>query len=117
MTTKRSISFKGSGPFSDKPRFTSEWWKDNLVVITVFGITGSTTVSVVRPCLKSFGITGNFYEGPWSYRVSYLAITLPLYSAILITLGTLAGRGKYFRHVIYRMYGRLIPKSLIKRFQ
>ncbi|TPX62975.1 hypothetical protein PhCBS80983_g00116 [Powellomyces hirtus] len=94
------------------PRFSQGWWKDWSVVFIVFAITGSTTVRVVKPLLsKLFGIEGTFLEGPWAYRLAYLATTLPLYSMVLIAVGTVFGRGPYFRAVAARMWGRFLPKT------
>ena len=48
-------------------------WKENkleaAVVFCVFGVTGSTSVGLVRPALKyTIGLEGSFIEGPNSYR-------------------------------------------------
>ncbi|CAG8499504.1 17230_t:CDS:2, partial [Acaulospora morrowiae] len=65
-------------------RWSWPWWKEWAIIFIVFGITGSTTVRIVRPIVTNvFGIEGSFREGPWSYRLTYLSITLPLYSIIL----------------------------------
>ncbi|KAJ3183879.1 hypothetical protein HDU87_005995 [Geranomyces variabilis] len=97
------------------PRFSRGWWQDWSVVFVVFAITGSTTVRIVKPLLSNlFGIEGTFMEGPWLYRLAYLSTTLPLYSMILITVGTIFGRGAYFRAVAKRMWGRFLPASMKK---
>ncbi|KAI8821693.1 uncharacterized protein EV422DRAFT_526596 [Fimicolochytrium jonesii] len=98
------------------PRFSKGWWWDWSVIFLVFGITGSTTVRVVKPFLERvLGIEGTFIEGPWSYRIAYLLTTLPLYSAILLTVGRIFGRGPYFRAVALRMWGRFLPRRLLKQ--
>ncbi|TPX56443.1 hypothetical protein SpCBS45565_g08407 [Spizellomyces sp. 'palustris'] len=92
------------------PRFSKGWWWDWGVVFLVFAITGSTTMRVVRPLVSQlFGVEGTFIDGPWAYRLLYLSTTLPLYSLILIAVGTAFGRGAYFRAVAYRMWGRFLP--------
>jgi hypothetical protein len=116
-TIKRGLkqsNIKPMRPVQDLKRWSLPWVKDKAIVFLVFGITGSTTVSIVRPTLSLFGVTGSFIDGPWTYRVSYLAISLPLYSAILITVGTLFGRGEFFRGVSKKMYSRFIPKRFMK---
>nr|CAG8611745.1 7034_t:CDS:2 [Entrophospora candida]CAG8618589.1 14947_t:CDS:2 [Entrophospora candida] len=92
------------------------WWKAWVIRFIVFGITGSTTVRVVRPIVNDiFGIDGSFIEGPWSFRLAYLFTTLPLYSVILLCLGTIFRQNAYFKKIVFRMYGRFIPASLMTR--
>jgi hypothetical protein len=41
-------------------RWSWTWWKEMTIIITVFAITGSTTVRIVRPIVTNvFGIEGN----------------------------------------------------------
>ncbi|GES94510.1 4-hydroxyphenylpyruvate dioxygenase-like protein [Rhizophagus clarus] len=95
-------------------RWSWAWWKEWTIIIAVFGITGSTTVRIVRPIVTNvFGVEGSFLEGPWSYRLTYLSITLPLYSIILLGVGTIFRRYNYFKKIVFRMWGRFIPSRLI----
>ncbi|CAB4489211.1 uncharacterized protein OCT59_023289 [Rhizophagus irregularis] len=95
-------------------RWSWTWWKEWTIIIAVFGITGSTTVRIVRPIVTNvFGVEGSFLEGPWSYRLTYLSITLPLYSIILLGVGTIFRRHNYFKRIVFRMWGRFIPNRLI----
>ncbi|KAI9205222.1 uncharacterized protein BJ171DRAFT_501433 [Polychytrium aggregatum] len=97
---------------SEHPQFSMGWWKDWAIIFVIFGITGSTAVSIVRPFLNNvIGIEGTFAQGPWLFRICYLMTTLPFYSLVLVTVGTLFGRGAYFRYVARRMWGRFIPSS------
>ncbi|CAG8644411.1 21160_t:CDS:2 [Cetraspora pellucida] len=99
-------------------RWSWKWWKEWTIIFIVFGITGSTTVRIVRPVVTNvLGIDGGFIDGPWTYRISYLCITIPLYSIILLIVGTLFGRHAYFKKIVLRMYGRFIPSRLIKRIR
>ena len=93
-------------------------WQDSkveaAVLFTVFGVTGSTTMFAVRPALEKIGLEGSFKDGPWSYRIgSFLCIT-PIYSMILITVGTLSGRHLYFARMTQKMLGRFVPSSQAK---
>lgn len=36
--------------------------------------------------------------GPWSYRIASLVLMTPMYSALLVIVGTVFGRHAYFRH-------------------
>ncbi|CAG8535321.1 6993_t:CDS:2 [Ambispora gerdemannii] len=103
-----------SNNHAELTRWSLAWWKEWTIIFIVFGITGSTTVRCVRPIVTNLlGIEGSFLEGPWSYRLTYLSITLPLYSLILLIIGTIAGRHAFFKNVVVRMWGRLIPTRLI----
>ncbi|CAI2164197.1 14032_t:CDS:2 [Funneliformis geosporum] len=96
-------------------RWSWTWWKEFTIILTVFAITGSTTVRIVRPIVTHvFGIEGGFIDGPWSYRLAYLSITLPLYSIILLVVGTIFRRQNYFKRIVLRMWGRFIPNRLTK---
>lgn len=64
-----------------------------------------------------FNLDGSMKEGPWSFRFAYLCTTLPLYSCVLLTVATVAGRRPYFKKVVIRMWGRFLPKKVIQRFQ
>jgi len=90
--------------------FSFAWWWDKLVVFTVFAITGSATMYFVRPLLGSvFGLEGSFLEGPWSYRLAYVLLITPTYTAMLLAVGTLFGRRAFFLQSIKRIWGRLLP--------
>ncbi|KAG0044133.1 hypothetical protein BGZ83_010640, partial [Gryganskiella cystojenkinii] len=99
-------------------RFSYNWWKEWTIIMGVFAVTGSSTVMVVKPVLKEvFKLEGSMSEGPWSFRIAYLCTTLPLYSCVLLTVATIAGRRPYFKMVVLRMWGRLLPKKALARFQ
>ena len=93
------------------PTFTQAFWKwttqqrpswkesptEAAVAFVVFGITGSTSVAVVRPTLKkTTGIEGSLKDGPWSYRIASILAVSPIYATMLVTFGTLAGRHRFF---------------------
>jgi hypothetical protein len=103
-------------PGEEPKRFSGKWNWDMLVKFCVFGVTGSSTMFFARPLVTDlFGIHGSMLGGPWDYRiVSFLAIT-PIYSAILLSVASLAGRRTYFTTVVMRMWGRLLPKSVVNR--
>ncbi|KAF9428282.1 hypothetical protein BGZ76_001992 [Entomortierella beljakovae] len=101
-----------------KVRFSFNWWKEWTIIMGVFAVTGSSTVFFVKPVLKDvLSLEGSMKEGPWSYRIVYLGTTLPLYSCILLTVASVAGRRPYFMKVVLRMWGRFLPKKFIQRFQ
>ncbi|KAG0262401.1 hypothetical protein BG011_010198 [Mortierella polycephala] len=101
-----------------KVRFSFNWWKEWTIIMGVFAVTGSSTVLIVKPIVNDvFKLEGSMKEGPWSFRVTYLCTTLPLYSCVLLTVATIVGRRPYFKKVVLRMWGRFLPKKAIQRFQ
>jgi hypothetical protein len=95
-------------------------WKENpveaAVAFTVFGVTGSTSVAVVRPALKAtFGIEGSLKEGPWSYRISSILAVSPIYATMLVTFGTIAGRHRFFANMAHKIFGRFLPNFVLSR--
>ena len=104
-----------------KRQKVNEWLKtvltrETAVIWTVFAITGSSTGMLVRPILSNLfhfseEETG-WISGSWQWRLSYLILTMPLYSTLLMTTATVFGRQRYFGMVIWRMYNRLLPHSM-----
>ena len=96
-------------------------WRENYteaaVMFCVFGVTGTTSVVVVRPFLKhTIGLEGSLYEGPNSYRVLSIVLVSPIYACILVTIGTLSGRHSYFANMARKIIGRFIPSSILRKF-
>ena len=114
---------------SSAPRGSSFWawtlqsrpsWRESpseaVVAIAVFGVTGTTSVALVRPALKqTFGLEGSMIDGPWSYRVTSLLVVSPIYASLLVTFGTLAGRHRYFASMATKIFGRFVPRAVIRR--
>mmetsp|Transcript_58550 Transcript_58550/g.96641 ORF Transcript_58550/g.96641 Transcript_58550/m.96641 type:complete len:166 (-) Transcript_58550:422-919(-) len=95
-------------------------WRESsveaAVAFVVFGITGTTSVAVVRPALKkTIGLEGSMREGPWSYRITSLVLVSPIYACFLVTFGTLAGRHTFFANMARKIFGRFVPPSLATR--
>ena len=95
-------------------------WKEDkteaAVIFVVFGVTGSSSVAFVRPCLKNtFGLEGNMIDGPWSYRLISLVAVSPIYAVLLLTFGTLSGRHTFFAMMASKIYGRFLPAAVSKR--
>lgn len=87
-----------------------------IIVIVVFSITGSLSVFISRLALHDLlRLEGSFWGGPWSYRLAYLLLIPPAYSALLATIGTLLGKGPYFRQRVVKMWRRLLPKFVANR--
>ena len=111
-SSAQSLWREWTGERPSHPRFSGLWWRDTLVILAVFSITGSLSLLVVRPLLSSvLGVSGSMRDGPNSYRLLSVLLVPPAYSVMLITIGTLVGQHRYFRRVAMRMWGRLLPKS------
>lgn len=94
---------------------TLQFYKEVFIIFTVFGVTGSSSMWFVRRLVKMLCGEGSLAEGPNAYRLTYLMTSLPMYSLILLTLGNLSGRGRYFNNVILRMWGRVLPTNVKSR--
>ena len=99
-----------SSPQSSSSSLSSRFWKwttqerkpwkeditEAVVICTVFAITGTSTLVFVRPLLGTLGIKGTWTDGPNSYRIGSILLISPIYSMILISIGTIAGRHRFF---------------------
>lgn len=87
--------------------------KEAAIIFIAFGITGSSSVAIVRPTLAAVGIKGSMVEGPWSYRIGSFVCVSPIYSLILLTVGTVAGRHRFFATMSKQILQRMrlpVPK-------
>ena len=95
------------------------WRQDRteaMVAIAVFGVTGTASVTLVRPMLKRFtGLEGSMIDGPWSYRVASVVVISPIYATLLISFGTLAGRHRFFATMGRKILSRFIPTAVTQR--
>lgn len=72
-------------------RGTLKWYGEMVLLCTVFAITGTSTMVLVRPAVSEvLGLKGSLKEGPWSYRVCSIVIMTPVYSAMLVLVGVSA---------------------------
>ncbi|CAD7945850.1 unnamed protein product [Amoebophrya sp. A25] len=96
-------------------RWSRGWFLDALIKCTVFAITGTTSVTLVRPALAKCGVQGSLKDGPNSYRVLSLTVVSPIYTVILLTIGTVAGRHNFFANVAQRMWRRFLPQRWVDK--
>lgn len=101
----------------------------------IFAITGSSAAYAVRPTLKwvlgqtypgqafssLIGIqdpaSASIFGGPWQFSLMYLCCMTPMYSLLLLTYGTIFGRGLFFRHFLVKMWSRMLPKGVHRKFE
>ena len=99
-------------PSLDKAEVTRDL-RHWLIVMIVFGITGFSALVFSRLLLNVIlGMEGSLWSGPWSYRIMYLAVIPPFYSAMLVLVGSVFGKREYFAHRVVKMWSRLIPRRL-----
>jgi hypothetical protein len=104
-----------TGARSMPERWTLPWYREMVLISTVFAITGSSTMVVVRPAVSNvLGLKGSLKDGPWSYRICSLVIMTPIYATLLVLVGTVFGRHHYFRHFSVKMWSRFgIPPEML----
>jgi hypothetical protein len=95
-------------------------WKESrteaAVMFIIFGVTGSSSMLLVRPAMKNvFGLEGSLVDGPNSYRVASILMVSPIYACILMFIGTISGRHNYFAKMAMKILGRFAPKSAIQK--
>ena len=89
-----------------------------LIVMIVFGITGFSALVFSRVLFNVvLGMEGSLWSGPWSYRVLYLSVIPPFYSAMLVLVGSIFGKRDYFAARVLKMWGRLVPSVARRRFR
>eukprot|EP01102_Stenamoeba_stenopodia_P010810 TRINITY_DN3290_c0_g1_i1.p1 TRINITY_DN3290_c0_g1~~TRINITY_DN3290_c0_g1_i1.p1 ORF type:complete len:230 (+),score=31.65 TRINITY_DN3290_c0_g1_i1:159-848(+) len=89
----------------EHPKYSTRWWLEKLYVCTVFAITGSTAMVVVRYLLhQQLQLEGSLWSGPWFYRLVYFLVMTPTYSATLLLTGTIFGRQAFFLKILKRMW-------------
>eukprot|EP00055_Hartaetosiga_balthica_P011616 m.53454 g.53454 ORF g.53454 m.53454 type:complete len:246 (-) comp7667_c0_seq1:146-883(-) len=112
---RRNMSLKSfyaewTAPKPEPTRLSTQWWIVWTIRFIVFAITGSSSVRFVRPLMKTYlGIDGSWAEGPPSFYIASFAFVTPIYTVILLTLGTISGQQQYFLKIASRMWSRILP--------
>eukprot|EP00730_Choanoeca_flexa_P014606 TRINITY_DN6447_c0_g1_i1.p1 TRINITY_DN6447_c0_g1~~TRINITY_DN6447_c0_g1_i1.p1 ORF type:complete len:195 (+),score=22.45 TRINITY_DN6447_c0_g1_i1:62-646(+) len=102
-------------PSPDHARFSPMWWWVWTIRFTVFAITGSSSMYFARPFVNDvLGMEGTMRDGPWSYRIASFLMVTPIYTVILLLVGTASGQHAFFLNVAQRMWSRLLP-GIVKR--
>lgn len=116
-THKQTWYQNWTAPVEIPPRNTFKWYGEMTLLCTVFAITGSSTMFLVRPAMNDIlGLNGSMKDGPWSYRLCSIVIMTPIYPILLVCTGTLFGRHAYFRHFAVKMFSRFgIPAELMDK--
>lgn len=90
-----------------------------IIIFTVFGITGSSSVYVAKPLLAWLNLDrGHFSEGFWFggfiYYFLRIILVFPIYQVLLVSFGWLFGQFKFFWEFEKKMLSRMGLKFLFK---
>jgi len=83
-----------------------------IMIIIVFGVTGSSSVYVAKPFLNLIGLNREaFPDGIWwgglVHTTLRILIIFPIYQVLLVLFGWLFGQFKFFWNFEKKMLGRL----------
>lgn len=76
------------------------------VILFVFSITGSSSIAVGRPLLRSIGITLD-YLNPFIYYPLFILLSFICYQLFLVAFGWLFGQFDFFWNMEKKMLRRL----------
>ena len=90
-----------------------------ILIIIVFGLTGSSSVYVARPLLEMAGLarinfSPDFFWGGLSYYTLRIVLIFPVYQVLLIAYGWLFGQFRFFWSFEKTMLGRMGFSRLLK---
>ncbi len=80
-----------------------------IVIFIVFALTGSSITLIRRPIFELLGISSD--TSWWISVPLYLVIVFPVYSILLLIIGTIFGQFRFFWEFEKKMWGRI--KTLI----
>lgn len=80
------------------------------LIFIVFSITGSVSAWISKPFVELFGLNNEVLP-EWILWPLRLILIFPVYSLILLVIGTLFGQFKFFWAFEKRMFSRFIPKK------
>lgn len=96
----------------------SSTWQIILIII-VFGLTGSSSVFVAKPILEMMGFermnfAADFWWGGFTYYFLRIILIFPLYQVLLVLYGWIFGQFKFFWSFEKNMLERMGFSRLMK---
>tara|TARA_Y100001970_G_C13956754_1_gene711105 strand:+ start:206 stop:502 length:297 start_codon:yes stop_codon:yes gene_type:complete len=79
-------------------------------IFTTYGITGSLSVIISKPLIKSIGITSKTMH-PFLHLPTRILATLLIYQALLLIVGTFFGQHTYFRKQQKNLFHRILKNK------
>jgi len=87
-----------------------------VIIMIVFGITGSLALYLSKPILGILNINLNTLDKLLYYPLR-LAVIFPIYQIVLIIVGSLCGQFKFFWNLDKKMINRLGLSYLLRIFK
>ncbi|MEH6680092.1 MAG: DUF6787 family protein [Sediminicola sp.] len=82
-----------------------------FIILTVFALTGSSSVKIARPLLDAIGFSRSIFPDAGIYTFIYwtvrILIIFPIYQLLLIFFGWLFGQFTFFWNFEKKMLGRM----------
>ena len=90
-----------------------------ILIIVVFGLTGSSSVYVAKPVLEVADLarenfSTDFWWGGFSYYILRILLVFPIYQVLLVSYGWLFGQFRFFWTFEKNMLGRMGFARLLK---
>src|SRR5690606_18636117 len=90
-----------------------------LIILMVFGLTGSSSLFVSKPVLEFIGLTrtsfsSEFLWGGLSYHFLRLLMVFPVYQVLLVAYGWLFGQFSFFWQFEKNMLSRMGFAKILK---
>lgn len=90
-----------------------------LIILIVFGLTGSSSLFVTTPVLEFLGLSrvnfsSEFLWGGISYHALKLLMIFPVYQVLLVTYGWIFGQFQFFWQFEKNMLSRLGFAKILK---
>lgn len=85
-----------------------------ILILIAFSITGSVAAWISKPFVEWLGI-GKDSMPSWLFLIVRLILIFPVYSIILLIIGSLLGQFKFFWAFEKKMFSRFIPKKYSSR--
>jgi hypothetical protein len=80
-----------------------------IIILTVFAITGTSTVYVKKIIFDLIGISTETHLG---IKIPvYIIVILTVYNILLLLIGAIFGQFKFFRDFERKFFSRLLPKK------
>lgn len=98
-------------------QISSSW--QVLVILVVFGITGSSSVYIATPALEFIGLaradfSSDFFFGGLSYHLLRFIAIFPIYQVLLVSYGWLFGQYRFFWNFEKNMFARMGFSKIMK---
>jgi hypothetical protein len=90
-----------------------------LIILLVFGLTGSSSLFITTPVLEFLGLSrtsfgSDFLWGGLSYQAIKLVLIFPVYQILLVAYGWIFGQFRFFWQFEKNMFARMGLTKILK---